>query len=380
MRLEQGWRSVAFDGLIAVAATGIAVSIAISLDQSGELSLASAISLSVVHNLCLVARRVRPVEVLAIQLVSGIAAGFAHLPLEVLGIGLLFGVYTLASRRPLQESLIALSVTLLCVFIVPSLANGEWDLETHVGNSLVLVALWFLGNSVYARREYVKQLESRNEELRKARDELAQAVAVEERLRIARELHDVIAHSMSMIAVQSGVGAHIIDSNPAEAKRSLLTIENASKSALNEIRRFLGILRQENGTPLDSPPTLGEVGRLVELAGANGPEVDLQVRGDLSGLPAGVDLTAYRIVQEALTNVVKHAESARARVVIARSPTELRVEIVDDGRGAQPMTEDGQGLLGMRERVSLYGGVLEAGPLPEGGFRVSALIPLEESE
>jgi len=367
--------------LIAVGATAVALSVFFSLLGTirDRAQLVGAV-LVVVHNLCLAFRRVRPVHVVGVQIITGLVVAGLSLPVEVVGIGILIGTYTLAAQRGPRVSLPALTVIELFVFAAQQIAGHDPDASTQFGNAIVLAVAWFLGNSVYARRVYADELELRNQELRRTRDDLARAVVSEERLRIARELHDIVAHSLSMIAVQSGVGAHVIDSRPEDAKRSLQIIEEASKSALTEIRRVLGILRtDETDTTLDPVPRLRDVGALIERISATGPQIELQLYGDISTLPPGPDLTAFRVVQEALTNVVKHANCARARVVINRSPKQLRVEVVDDGNGAASSSSSGgQGLIGMRERVEMFGGEFEAGSLPDGGFRVGARIPLEQ--
>jgi signal transduction histidine kinase len=372
-------RSLIYDALIATGSTALALTVFFSIvPPIGDWRHLVAAALVVVHNLSLTFRRVRPVHVVAVQILTGLAVAGLSLPVEVLGLGILIGTYTVASLRAPRLSLPLLGVIELSVFGAQQISGQDPEISTQIGNAIVLAAAWFLGNSVYARRTYADELELRNQELRRARDELARTAVSEERLRIARELHDVVAHSLSMIAVQSGVGAHVIDSRPEEAKRSLQVIEEASKSALTEIRRLLGIVRKNDGdTALDPAPRLKDIGGVIERITATGPHVELQVSGDLSTLPVGADLAAFRVVQEALTNVVRHANCSRARVVINRSPTELRVEVVDDGNGRSSSSSGGHGLIGMRERVEMFGGVFEADSLPEGGFRVDARIPVD---
>jgi signal transduction histidine kinase len=252
-----------------------------------------------------------------------------------------------------------------------------------VGNLGVLAAAWVLGRFAHNYRAYAARLEERTAELEQAREELARRAVADERLRLARELHDVVAHAMSVIAVQSGVGAHIATTQPREARRSLAAIEATSRAALTELRRLLGVLRQE-GEPegdLAPVPGLADLDGLLAELGKAGLAVRLQVEGTPSPLPAGVDLSAYRIVQEALTNVVKHAGPARARVVVGYRDQDVTVEVIDDGRGAATSVRDGRvgtghGLVGMRERVAAFGGDLEVGPRPAGGFRVAARLPL----
>lgn len=361
--------------------TALALSVFFSILPSiREQQYVAGAVLVVVHNLSLVFRRVRPVDVVIVQILSGLAVAGLSLPVEVLGLGIVIGTYTVASLRAPRISLPLLGVIELSVFAAQQISGHDPDVSTQIGNALIVGAAWFLGNSMYARKTYAEELERRNQELRRARDELARTAVSEERLRIARELHDVVAHSLSMIAVQSGVGAYVIDARPEEAKRSLQVIEEASKSALAETRRLLGIVRNSNGdTALDPAPRLRDIGKLVDQVTATGPSVELQVYGDISTLPVGADLAAFRVVQEALTNVVKHANCAHARVVINRSPAELRVEVVDDGSGGGSSSPGGHGIIGMRERVEMFGGVFEAGALPEGGWRVDARIPVGPS-
>jgi signal transduction histidine kinase len=209
---------------------------------------------------------------------------------------------------------------------------------------------------------------------------VARRAVAEERLRLARELHDVVAHAISVIAVQSGVGAHVANSQPEEAAKALAAIEATSRAALTELRRLLGVLRQE-GEPQGSlapVPGLADLDSLLAEVAKAGLGVQLRVEGTPSPLPAGLDLSAYRIVQEALTNVVRHAGPATARVAVRYAPGQVAVEVVDDGRGADDQGGGGHGIAGMRERAALYGGTLEAGPLPGGGFRVAASLPVED--
>jgi signal transduction histidine kinase len=181
---------------------------------------------------------------------------------------------------------------------------------------------------------------------------------------------------MGVIAVQAGVGAHVIDNDPVEAKRALEAISSTSRSTLTEIRRLLGVLREDAGAQYAPAPGLHELHRLVHDVGAAGLDVDLRYEGERAELPPGVDFTAYRIVQEALTNVLKHAGPAQASVTVGYEPGALRLEVVDDGRGVNGRSSGGgHGLMGMRERVAVYGGVFEAGPRTGGGFRVAVRLP-----
>jgi signal transduction histidine kinase len=237
----------------------------------------------------------------------------------------------------------------------------------------VLLAAWSAGRAVQAGRTYTEGLREQAERRAEANVDRARRAVAEERLLIARELHDVVAHSMSVIAVQAGVGRYVIDTNPQEAAKSLTAIEETSRTSLREMRQLLGVLRDAAPGEMLATPRLGDVADLVERAGLR---VDVAVRGTPRELPAGMDLAAFRIVQEALTNVVKHAGTDRGCVVVTYSDEAVAIEVTDDGTGAAEGSDNGHGLIGMQERVALYGGEFSAGPLPERGYRVSARFPI----
>jgi signal transduction histidine kinase len=374
-----------FDGVLALAAAGVSTSLFVS-DLSGSglprSRLALGYALALLHTLPLAARRRFPGAVLGISAVSGLAVAALGLPPIVLGPAILVAVYSVAAYGDRWVSLAGLAVAEVGLAAI-QFTPGRQQAVTLVVDMLVVAAAWLLGHFVADRRVYAARLEERTAELEQAREELARRAVAEERLRVARELHDVVAHAMSVIAVQSGVGAHVADSRPEEAAKALAAVEATSRAALTELRRMLGVLRQDS-EPLGSlapVPGLADLdGLLAEVAKA-GLAVRLRVEGTRPELPAGVDLSAYRIVQEALTNVVKHAGPARAEVTIRYRDQDVTVEVTDDGRGITAPTGDGRagvghGLVGMRERVAAFGGDLEAGPRPGGGFRVAARLPL----
>ncbi|MFD7491000.1 sensor histidine kinase [Streptomyces sp. NPDC059832] len=236
--------------------------------------------------------------------------------------------------------------------------------------STALLGAWQLGRSARQRRAFAVR----------AAEQLAQRAVTEERLRVARELHDVVTHSMGLIAVKAGVANHVLHVRPQEAHDALQVIERTSRTALNDMRRMLGVLRTPDGErqPASLGPVPGAVA-LPELVGQAGAQ--LTARG-VENLPEGVALAVYRIVQEGLTNVAKHAgPEPRCRVEVAANGRDVRIDITDDGGGRVPPTETtgGHGIVGMRERVALYGGTFTAGPRPEGGFAVHASLPYEES-
>jgi signal transduction histidine kinase len=339
-------------------------------------------ALVLLHTLPLVARRRFPGTVLALVVGSGLAFAALDLPPDILGVAILVAVYSVAAYGSWSVALAGLAgveVALVAVQLTP----GRTGVGTLVGNLGGVAAAWLLGLFAHNYRTYAARLEERTTELEQARDELARRAVVEERLRLARELHDVVAHAMSVIAVQSGVGAHVADTNPQEAAKALAAIEATSRAALEELRRLLGVLRQEDEPQgaLAPVPGLADLEGLLAEVGKAGLAVKLQINGTRPPLPAGVDLSAYRIVQEALTNVVKHAGPARAQVVVGYRDQDVTVEVTDDGRGAVTSASDGRvgtghGLIGMRERVQAFGGDLQTGPRPGGGFRVAARLPL----
>jgi signal transduction histidine kinase len=238
---------------------------------------------------------------------------------------------------------------------------------------LVLAAGWVIGVAVGQQRVYA-------DGLRQQAERRAQERILAERLRIAGELHDIVAHSMSLITVQAGVARYVVADRSGEAAQALASIEQTSRDALNEMRRLLGVLRGADGRRED--PELGPAPRLADLDGLaaatmrTGLTVRVRRDGAHRELPAGVELAGYRVVQEALTNVIKHAAARKVDVLATYGPDELRIEIVDDGRGTPRRSSQGHGLIGLRERVTSYGGEFTAGPAPDAGFRVVATIPI----
>jgi signal transduction histidine kinase len=236
------------------------------------------------------------------------------------------------------------------------------------------IAAWLL--VLLAAAEAVRGRQERAAEARHARQEEARRKADEERLRIARELHDVLAHNISLINVQSGVALHLMDERPEQARIALEAINQASADALREVRSVLNVLRGSQEEPPRAPTAgLERVDELVSRAAAAGVGVSLEVQGDRRPLPASIDLAAFRIVQESLTNIVRHAEAGSAKVQLSYGDVDLTVQIEDDGRGLVAQAGDGSGIAGMRDRATALGGELEAGPQPTGGFRVRARLP-----
>jgi signal transduction histidine kinase len=255
-------------------------------------------------------------------------------------------------------------------------------LDAEIPKNLVFVAApLLLGAAVRNRRDYLAALVDRAETAERTRDEEARRRVGEERLRIARDVHDVVAHAMVAINVQAGVGAHLLDRDPELARRTLEDIEKVSGEALSDLRSTLGMLRdgagENDAAPVRPAQSLRELDELGESLRTAGIEVDLDIDPATATLPASVTSTGYRIVQEALTNVVRHASGSHARVRVTRDDETLLIEVQDDGRGEGSATPAGagQGVRGMRERAQAAGGTLEAGPQADGGWLVVATLP-----
>jgi signal transduction histidine kinase len=318
-------------------------------------------------------RRSHPIVAVATGIAAGVAYAGASYP-PALSPVVLLSVYTAG----VQLADTAGRRLVVVAFVVSAFGATLGPGATRASIPLVVAGAWFLGRSVRDRRLYTEAL-AKNRELEAAQHELARQAVTEERLRIARELHDVVAHSMSVVAVHAGSGRMVAADDPPAAERALATIEDTTRSALHEMRRLLGVLRaggSDEPAALAPAPGLDDVDALVADVVRSGVEVDLRVHGHPAGVPAGVDLSAYRVVQEALTNVLKHAGPARATVDVRYSEGAVTVEVADDGLGAAaPTVAGGHGLVGMRERVTMHGGTLDAGPAPDKGFRVSARFP-----
>jgi signal transduction histidine kinase len=240
---------------------------------------------------------------------------------------------------------------------------------------------WALGQALRSRGHRVDELAARADQLELERRQAEVAAVEAERARIARELHDVVSHSISVIAVQSQAIRRRLGPEHEREAADLAGVETTARQAMVEMRRLLGVLRSDGERlPLAPNPGLGQLPRLVEQVRASGLAVDVSTSGEPLALPPGVDLAAYRIVQEALTNALKHAGTAHATVAIGYEAGSIALTVVDNGAGANANGNGGHGLLGMRERVVLYGGTLETGPGADGGFRVHAVLPVQRSD
>jgi signal transduction histidine kinase len=330
-------------------------------------------------------RRITPVPVLAFVVAGFFIDRGLDYPSTLATVGMAFAFHSLGSQLPRRRSLaIGLPVVaLLTAFTISGVAyNESVEWESVIVVLIATAGPLFLGGEVYGRRRYLSELEERAALLERDREEQARRAVREERARIARELHDIVAHEMTVMTVQAAAARRMLERDTTEAADALSAIEEAGHDALTEMRRLLGLLRTEDQPAARAPqPGLGRLGGLVEQMEEAGLPVDVTVEGEPQPLPTGVDLNAYRIIQESLTNTLKHGgPGARATVRLVYGPGDLTVEIADDGRGAaQALAKDeaaGHGLVGMRERMAMLDGELRAGPRMGGGYRVSARIPV----
>ena len=334
---------------------------------------AFAFALVLVATVPYLARRRMPLTVFTVSTAAVAALMLGDYNAGSLPWVLVFACYTVGAYSSVRR--LVLAAALMVVALVVLLVNDTpgFEFGDALTSAVTFGAAMMLGRMMQNRRERIAGFD---EEQARA----AERAAADERLRIAQELHDVVAHSLGVIAVQAGAGMHVIESDPDEARRALEHIARTSRSSLAEIRRLLGIVRAGQGGPAYEPvPGLADLGRLVEDVRGAGLAVDLQVETEGAEVAPGVQLAAYRIVQEALTNTLRHARAENAQVRLGVDAGVLRVEVTDDGRGpARAKRANGHGLVGMRERVAVYGGSLEAGADPDGGFRVAALLPCGE--
>lgn len=332
------------------------------------------------------------------MLLLAVGMGLAQLALDVrpgiADFALLVITYTVATIGERWASRLALGCSLVAAGVAqlrwPEGAEGHWaqSIFVVVVMTVPFVLAWVLGDSMRTRRAYFDQLEERAARLEREREAQSKVAVAAERARIARELHDVVAHNVSVMVVQADGAAYVMDAAPDQARQALETISSTGRQALAEMRRLLGVLRTgdapESGEYVPQPD-VGQIEDLIDQVRQTGLAVDFKIEGTPRPLPSGVELTAYRIVQEALTNTRKHGgPDAGASVRLVYFDDGLGLLVEDDGRGAaHELYEDGgadgagHGMIGMRERVGMVGGTLDAGPRPGGGFRISALLPLK---
>ncbi|MEU8380370.1 sensor histidine kinase [Streptosporangium sp. NPDC048865] len=326
--------------------------------------------------------RERPVEVFAIISLTSFLQWLLGVQALFFNVSVLVAMYGVASRRPLRWAVGAGLVVELGLFLVFGWVPHGFDPSAFATASAFAAAIWMAGIYANTRRRYLEGLEERAERAERERDQQARLAAAAERARIARELHDVVAHNVSVIIVQADGAGYAIDSDPEQARRAMEAVSATGRRALAEMRRMVGVLRADGVQEEYAPqPGLSQLDGLLAQVRESGLPVDLRVSGVPRELPEGEQLTVYRIVQEALTNTLKHGgPDSRATVEMEYGVRELLVRVTDDGRGtATPAREGGHGLVGMRERVALFGGSVAARPGPGGGFQVVARLPIGDT-
>jgi signal transduction histidine kinase len=328
-------------------------------------------------------RRRWPLPVAVVVLVAndllGAAAGAYGTSLAQ-GISWMCALYALAVWTDTRRFLVGVAVLATGNVLAYAVPGGETTVnDAGVFTWVPILAMVLVRGAVRGRELRAEALAARAALLEREHELRAHEAVAEERARIARELHDLVAHNVSVMVVQAGGERHALGPDQASTREVLASIEQAGRQALVEARRLLGMLRRkDDGSELEPQPSVEHIDVLVEQIERAGLPVTLAVEGEQSPLPAGVDLCAYRIVQEGLTNALKHAGPAHAEVVLRYAPRALDVEVRDDGRGPARANGDGtgHGLIGMRERVALYGGALETGARDGGGFAIHAHLPL----
>lgn len=362
-------RPAVADGVVAALLTALVQWEIATSDVSGPGSLLVLAGLAI--TLSPAWRRRAPLPAAAVAFAGFAALGGAEQEPQTVLIALLLAAYSVGAHAPRRAAWAGLAVAVVAVPL------NELD------NAIVLVPVfagaWFAGRLVRARERDARRLRALAAALERERVEQARLAVAEERTRIARELHDVVAHAMAVIVLEAGAERVNLPPGQDSTQRALRSVEATGRQALAEMRRLVGLLRDDSGVPDLAPrPSLANLDGFVETVRDAGLDVDVTVEGEPVELSPGLDMSAYRIVQEALTNVLKHAGPARASVRLAYGERFVEVEVLDDGCGGTP-NGHGHGLTGMRERASMFGGSLHAGEREGGGFAVQARLPVEHA-
>lgn len=374
-------------GLAVVVAAANTVAISVASEPGSRPPDALAYALGIVIGALLLARRRWPLAVL----IGSVATLLVYYALNYPGIApaipLAVALYTAVDDGHLRWGLSVSALFICAGLVVPLIHRHESPLPvltSTVQQAALLAAVVLLGEAVRNRRRYTAEVHERLRRVEDDREREAARRVAEERLRIARELHDVMAHTIAAITVQAGLAVDVLDDSPAEARKALGAIRTASREAMAEMKATIGVLRAGEGesAPRSPAPGLDQIEGLLAMVRDAGLRVEVKTEGTPRPLPAAVDTTAYRIVQESLTNVVRHSGASLVTVEICYKPNALGIEIADDGRGANThyihTGQPGHGLIGMVERASTLGGWLKAGTRPEGGFLIQALLPTKD--
>ncbi|GAB2483350.1 sensor histidine kinase [Streptosporangium sandarakinum] len=381
------------DLIFSVTIAGVSMVFGLVLSQDAALGYAQrpwdavGVGLTLVVSLVLAWRRRAPLTVLAVACVTEVVFHLLGYDVRLNEVAPLLALYTVTSRRLPAVSVPCAFAVAVAWWHAAFLGPDDFTWPNIIQISLIVVVAWLFGNQTRMLRERNAQLARLTERLRRDQENRARRAVTEERVRIARELHDVVAHHMSVIVIQAGLARYVFGSDPATARGALATIADTGSEVMGEMRRLLAVLRidandgadddaDECAESYDPAPGLDRLDQLTERVRSAGVPVEVSITGTVRPLPPGVDLCAYRIVQECLTNVLKHAGPATARVSLSYG-AELELRVSDDGRGAPATPEgDGHGLIGMRERVKLYRGTVKTGSKPSGGFEVVVTLPL----
>ena len=357
------------------AALQVTVWTAASLAGDRVVSAAAAVA----FGCALLMRGRMPLVPLAVGAVVIVTPAFNELANSgALAIGVMVCLYACGASTERLVSLGGLAIGIVTIPLSVLTSNSGFSANDTLWVTLIVVAPWAAGRLVRRGRDRAQLLEHLNVRLEAAQETAAARAAAEERIRIARELHDVIAHALSLIVVQARGGRRMLHrARLSEALDAFDTVEHAAQQALDEMRRLLGMLREDGGElALTPPPSLEHLPELIDQVADAGLHADLVVEGEPRDLPRGIDVSAYRIIQEALTNALRHSGTSQARVVVTYGSDHLELQVLDEGRGATLASQSGHGLIGIRERVAIYGGELQAGTRPDGGFALTAVLPL----
>ena len=371
------WRYLRIGWLDAILALGLSLLAVAMGPGSGDAEFSPAVLLCTAP---LIVRRRWPIAVLGLALVGFVGAGNSTNLAALVG-GLVAAVSVgLDERHPILGGAAVFTVAAVIAFEFGRGSYTQLPIPGFLSPFLLIGAAFLAGRVVASGRLQLRQHRERGDALERERAAAVQQAAEAERRHIARELHDVVAHSVGVMVVQAGAARHVLETRPEAARESLLAVENSGHEAMAELRRMLGVLGDgANGEPAPLAPQAGVAGleTLVARVKEAGLPVDLHIEGRPRPLPPGVDVAAYRIVQEALTNALKYAGGAPTHAVVRFSGDAVDVDVVDEGRLAAPAEGVGRGLTGMRERVALFGGTLQAGPEAGGGYAVRAHLPLD---
>ncbi|MFF0269060.1 sensor histidine kinase [Kribbella sp. NPDC004536] len=385
--MDARWRYVRVHPLVYDVVLAFAIlmlnGILLSHRQNRQSLTVSGTSLIIAGALFMLLRRRFPVLALALTTAVGVTYTITQQAKSPIGLFMACAAYTLVQRTERRTRAVAI-VAVMAVTVVAAAVYTDGELFANLVNGLLVLCGAAIGEAAQYRRAYLQELEERAVHAEQSREEEAERRVMEERMRIAHELHDVIAHHIALMNVQSGVAAHVLRSQPDQAEEALALVRSGGRTVLQELTVLLGVLRR-SGTPMPTAPapSLQQLDTLVSTFTAAGVDVHWTPPPSLGPLPDVVELTAYRVIQESLTNVLKHAPTATAHLTITRTPTTLTLTITNSapttpaGLPGATQLRSGHGLVGMRERVAAVGGVLQAGPDAAGGFAVRAVLPLE---